>query len=86
MRVGPRSSWCGSPLAENCHQHLYLYNRMTYYLDEDLYKEIKSNRFYFMIFKNITITYIPYTIVLLLIKAWIKYKFDFEYPPKFIIK
>ena len=86
MRVGPRSSWCGSPLAENCHHHLFFNYGMNYCLDEELYEKIKKERFYFMIFKDIKITYIPYTIVLLLIKAGIKFDFDFNYPPKFIIK
>jgi len=59
---------------------------MNWYLDTELYEKIKKERFYFMIFKDIKITYIPYSIVLLLIKAGIRYDFDFDYPPKFIIK
>lgn len=58
---------------------------MDYYIEEELYKQILKERFYFVRYKNIDFAYIPSRLILLLIKAGINYDFNFN-TNRFIIK
>lgn len=55
------------------------------YIDDELYQQIKKERYYFIRFKDFDFWYIPTQIVLMLIKLGIKYDFNFD-TCRFIIK
>ena len=58
---------------------------MDYYIEEELYKQILKERFYWIRYKDLDFAYIPNRLVLLLIKLGIRYEFNFN-NHRFIIK
>lgn len=84
-RVGPRCPSRLSPLVETTRDLTQFYSMIKPYIEEELYKQILKERFYFINYKGIDFAYIPSRLVLLLIKAGIRYDFNFN-NQRFILK
>ena len=84
-RAGPRWSSRLSPLVETTRALSQFYLMINCNIEEKLYKQILKERFYFVRYKGIDFAYIPSRLVILLIKAGIRYDFNFN-NQRFILK